>query len=107
MQRIPQHSAAVLQPDADPATQTLELYPWQVEGICLAPLEATQLLNSLPLVAMNQADSFVGSDLRFWSHAARWSLDLLARSKFLPALDSVDGALFSTWQVLLDLICRQ
>ena len=102
MQRIPQHSAAVLQPDADPATQTLELYPWQVEGICLAPLEATQLLNSLPLVAMNQADSFVGSDLRFWSHAARWSLDLLARSKFLPALDSVDGALFSTWQVLLD-----
>jgi len=27
---------------------------------------------------------------------------LLARSKFLPALDSVDGALFSTWQVLLD-----
>lgn len=102
MQRIPQHSAAVLQPDADPATQTLELYPWQVEGICLTPLEATQLLNSLPLVAMNQADSFVGSDLRFWSHAARWSLDLLARSKFLPALDPVDGALFSTWKVLLD-----
>ncbi len=101
-QRVPQHSAAVLPPDADPATPALELYPWQVEGICLTPLEATQLLNSLPLVAMNEADSFVGSDLRFWSHVARWSLDLLARSKFLPALYPVDGAFFSTWQVLLD-----
>ena len=102
IQRVPQHSAAVLQPDAEAAASALDLYPWQVGGICLTPLEATQLLNSLPLVAVSEADSFVGSDLRFWSHVARWSLDLLARAKFLPALRLVNGALLSTWNVLLD-----
>jgi SNF2 family DNA or RNA helicase len=36
----------------------------------------------------------MGGDLRFWSHVARWSLDLMARSKFLPGVDR--------WEVLLD-----
>jgi SNF2 family DNA or RNA helicase len=78
---LPQHSAT---------TQTdhpLVLHPWQVEGICLTPQEAMQFLNSMPLGASNMEESCFGGDLRFWSHLARWSLDLLARSKFLPGLD--------------------
>lgn len=89
------------------------LYPWKVEGICLTPLEALTFLNSLPLGSVASDDSFLGGDLRFWSHVARWSLDLLARSKFLPGLEwwpqeSEQGealpskAALARWQPLLD-----
>ncbi|MBL1173733.1 DEAD/DEAH box helicase [Pantanalinema sp. GBBB05] len=63
------------------------LYPWQVHGILLSPNEALQFLNALPLGStVTTEESWLGSDLRFWSHIARWSLDLLARCKFLPGL---------------------
>lgn len=77
---LPQLSAA---PEPQ---ESLFLYPWQVEGLRLPVAEAVQFLNSLPLGAVKTEDSFLGGDLRFWSHVARWSLDLLARKKFLPGL---------------------
>lgn len=82
---VPQLSAA-------PIAEWL-LYPWKVQGLWLNPSEAFEFLNSLPLGALGE-DSFLGGDVRFWSHAARWALDLLARSKFLPDLDR--------WEALLD-----
>ncbi len=93
---LPYHSAASETP-ADPV-----LYPWSIEGLWLDAPSAIALLNSLPLNAVNQ-DTWIGGDLRFWSHVARWSLDLLARSKFLPTLtltDSQSG--WASWQPLLD-----
>lgn len=69
------------------------LYPWKVEGLWLNSDQAFEFLNSLPLGALGD-DSFLGGDLRFWSHTARWALDLLARSKFLPDL--------THWEALLD-----
>ena len=98
---LPQHSAAPI------PEQSLELYPWQVSGICLSVTEAIALLNSLPLGTVSTADSFVGADLRFWSHIARWGLDLLARSKFLPGLEKVENGtpnppFQAQWQPLLD-----
>ena len=101
---IPQHSAA-------PSTDTSGfLYPWSVEGICLDPMAAFLLLNSLPLGGITDSDSFLAGDLRYWSHIARWSLDLLARSKFLPGLESLDQGtspnaaprFLACWQPLLD-----
>lgn len=76
------------------SADTTELFPWKVEGLCLKPIEALQFLNSLPLGALDGEDAFLGGDLRFWSHVARWTLDLLARSKFLPGV--------SNWEALLD-----
>ncbi|MCZ0903172.1 helicase, partial [Microcoleus sp. HI-ES] len=98
---MPQHSAAAL--DEEPAkTEEIYLYPWQVEGFCLNPQAAFVFLQSLPLNS-TEPDSFVGSDLRFWSHVARWSLDLLARCKFLPGLEKQsDGSAIAKWQPLLD-----
>ncbi len=93
---VPQHSAAAA------GDRDLFLHPWQVEGLCLDPVAAMAFLNSLPLGAVTADDSFLGSDLRFWSHVARWSLDLLARSKFLPGLESVDSMTVARWQPLLD-----
>ncbi|MEG4809386.1 DEAD/DEAH box helicase [Microcoleus sp. F8-D3] len=97
---MPQHSAAAL---SEPAkTEEIYLYPWQVEGFCLNPQAAFVFLQSLPLNS-TELDSFVGSDLRFWSHIARWSLDLLARCKFLPGLEKQpDGSAIAKWQPLLD-----
>jgi SNF2 family DNA or RNA helicase len=77
---LPHHSATA--PEHPPM-----LYPWQVEGVCLAPAQAMQFLNSLPLGVSTSTASFLSGDLRFWSHIARWSLDLLARCKFLPGLE--------------------
>lgn len=100
----PAHSAAPALEDIPPAY----LYPWRVEGLCLDAPEAIKFLQALPLGAGAAADAptqekFVGADLRFWSHVARWSLDLLARSKFLPALElQEDGSAAAIWQPLLD-----
>ena len=97
---MPQHSAAAF---SEPApTEEIYLYPWQVEGYFLNPQAAFVFLQSLPLNS-TEPDSFVGSDLRFWSHIARWSLDLLARCKFLPGLEKQsDGSAIAKWQPLLD-----
>jgi SNF2 family DNA or RNA helicase len=76
---LPYHSAAL------PAAADVFLQPWQISGLVLSPLEAIAFLNSLPLSLMAD-QSFLAGELRYWSHVARWSLDLLARAKFLPHL---------------------
>ena len=101
----PQHSAATADPDIDKAEtpKALALYPWQVEGLCLDAKAAMKLLRALPLGTVAEGDSFIGGDLRFWSHIARWSLDLLARSKFLPGLDrTANDTHRAQWNPLLD-----
>jgi len=84
----------------------LFLHPWTVSGIWLSTTDAIACLNSLPLSSVDLEDSFMGGDLRFWSHITRWSLDLLARSKFLPGLelqtDADPETAIASWQPLLD-----
>ncbi|MGK7918503.1 MAG: SNF2-related protein [Trichodesmium sp.] len=93
----PIHSATNL----SEISEKLYLYPWKIEGICLEPLEAIKFLQSIPLGKITE--SFIGGDLRFWSHVARWSLDLLARCKFLPSIEQTSNQEFiATWQPLLD-----
>lgn len=127
---LPQHSATVLtdtglpdprfsegvtegvttgfidETEAEAGPRAASLYPWQVEGYCLTPLQAMQFLQSLPLGLANREADFIGTDVRFWSHVARWGLDLLARCKFLPGLrlvsDGVRAAAIADWQPLLD-----
>ncbi len=96
---LPQHSAATLTAEDN---DNLYLFPWEIEGFCLNPQAAFIFLQALPLNS-TAIDSFVGSDLRFWSYIARWTLDLLARCKFLPALEiQSDGSAIAKWQPLLD-----
>ncbi|HEY9698333.1 MAG TPA: DEAD/DEAH box helicase [Trichocoleus sp.] len=106
---VPQHSGSAGLPSLSQESgevsseASLTLWAWQVEGIRLTLLEAIQLLQSLPLSSV-QADelSWIGADLRFWSHIARWHLDLLARAKFLPILEPQENAAIVRWQVLID-----
>ncbi|HEY9641554.1 MAG TPA: DEAD/DEAH box helicase [Coleofasciculaceae cyanobacterium] len=98
---MPQHSAAAGL-EADPAEAALTLQAWQVSGIRLTVQEVLQLLQSLPLSSVRGEEvSWIGADLRFWSHVARWQLDLLARAKFLPHLIRQTHAT-ACWQVLID-----
>lgn len=97
---FPLHSGGVGEEDA--AIADVALYPWWVTGVWLTPAETAHLLESLPLGYLDLPMASVGSDLRYWSHLARWSLDLLARGKFLPKIDiSAQGAQ-AHWQPVLD-----
>lgn len=96
---LPCHSAAPAA--ADP--ETVALFSWTVPGLLLAPELAVAFLTALPLRAGSQEDTFISEDLRYWSHVARWSLDLLVRAKFLPGLvDLPENKVAAHWQPLLD-----
>ncbi|MGK7890644.1 MAG: SNF2-related protein [Leptolyngbyaceae cyanobacterium] len=103
---LPQHSASQTEalPDAeDGEPSPLTLHPWQVHGLGLMAADAIALLQSLPLALSDADDAFMSGDLRFWSHVARWSLDLLTRSKFVPLLDRhTPTTSFTRWHPLLD-----
>ncbi|MBE9115555.1 DEAD/DEAH box helicase [Lusitaniella coriacea LEGE 07157] len=75
---------------------------WKVEGLCLNAQETVQFIQELPLSSLKTTDSPLGSSLRFWSQVYRWSLDLLARCKFLPGLSNSQDVLQGYWQLLLD-----
>ncbi|HIK09422.1 MAG TPA: DEAD/DEAH box helicase [Oscillatoriaceae cyanobacterium M33_DOE_052] len=102
-QPTPLHSAdfaAMVAPDTPPPEY---LYPWQVEGICLPPSTALEFLQALPLGVTPETGSWLGNDLRYWSHVARWSVSLLARGKFLPGIKTdSEGVTVAIWQPLLD-----
>ncbi len=81
-------------------TESLTLHSWQVQGFRLQPEDVGGFLKALPL---GSQDGYVGADLRFWVQIYRWSLDLLARGKFLPGISkSSNGKFRSCWQPLLD-----
>ncbi len=77
------------------------LHPWQVSGALLEATTAIKFLSSLPL-GHSEAATFVGADLRYWSHLTRWCLDLLARGKFVPVVSADKKGALATWQLLLD-----
>jgi SNF2 family DNA or RNA helicase len=80
----------------------IELKQWQVSGCRINIFETINLLKAIPLGTL-QTGSFIADDLKFLSHLYRWSLDLIARSKFFPGiLSDPDGKPRSVWQPLLD-----
>lgn len=77
--------------------ETVFLQSWYVWGYSLNAELTLKFLQNLPF---NQIES---GSLRFWSHLYRWSCQLLARSKFLPELQSNEaGKATTVWQPLFD-----
>ncbi len=81
--------------------KSLTLDRWQVSGLKLQGWEWVEFLAGLPLSSLSSGESNIGADLRFWLHCYRWSLDLLARGKFLPGIITEPEAR-SCWYPLLD-----
>ena len=115
---LPYHSATPLDPE-----NPHYLQPFRVVGFSLTPDIAVELLTHLPLSTGLEEETTLGVDLRFWSHITRWSLDLLARSKFLPVLSaaspntpvaqwlplidsSTDQARFKQFSQTMPMVCR-
>ncbi|NER78188.1 MAG: ATP-dependent helicase, partial [Leptolyngbya sp. SIO1D8] len=95
---LPKHSADDLAAEAS----VIALFPWRITGLLLTPREAAAFLEQLPLGNLNFAGTEIGADLRYWSHLARWGLDLMARGKYLPAIQIAPKTTQARWQLLLD-----
>lgn len=100
---LPILSSQVTDKDQLIKNDAYELSPWQVEGLSLNARQTINLLNQLPLGFSEKNTQYLGEDLRFWTHVYRWSLDLLARKKFLPGVIHLDNdTAQSQWFPILD-----
>jgi SNF2 family DNA or RNA helicase len=79
------------------------LAPWRVSGLTLSPESALDWLVMLPTPEELDPHRFrLGAGIRFWSVAARFALELLARQRFLPGLARRDGMKLSRWEPLIE-----
>ena len=86
------------------------LQAWQVTGLTLDPFHTLAFLSrftnerliELPYSTSLFRHARLGNDLLFWSHAAKFVLELLAGQHFLPGLipDS-SGRFWASWQPFL------
>jgi SNF2 family DNA or RNA helicase len=97
-QLTPFHSSCIWDSEDSP-----QLYAFEVQGLGLSAAQALELLSMLPLHLNTAEESFLGTDLLFWCHVARWGLDLLTRSKFIPSIQPRTAQICDFyWQPLLD-----
>ena len=89
---------------------TDELQPWQVTGLTLEPFHTLAFLNRITdrrLIEIPSPTSLLrharlGNDLLFWSHAAKFVLELLAGQHYLPGLiPDRSGRFWAAWQPFL------
>ena len=90
--------------------EPFRLQPWQVTGLTLDPFHTlaflsrftNQRLIELPSSTALFRHARLGNDLLFWSHAAKFVLELLAGQHFLPGMipDS-SGRFWAAWQPFL------
>ncbi|HEY7699425.1 MAG TPA: hypothetical protein VIE88_13470, partial [Vicinamibacteria bacterium] len=79
------------------------LASWRVSGLALSPESALDWLVILPAPEELDPHRFrLGAGIRYWSVAARFALELLARQRFLPAIVPGDGAWVSRWEPLVE-----
>lgn len=83
-------------------SEPIYLHSWQVEGYVLDPTAVVKFLSVLPLGAFQSSEQGISGELQIWAHLLRWSLDLLARGKFLPGLHLMETGGIAQWQTLLD-----
>jgi len=84
---VPIPSEAVLRSgdsDAAKTGQKASLATWQINTLALAPDVALDFLSAFP--GYPPVGVVYGSSLRFWTEAAKLSLELIARQCFLPSV---------------------
>jgi SNF2 family DNA or RNA helicase len=87
---LPTHEGRPLR--SSEGSEDAELSPVQIEAISLSPVDSMFHLLTL------DPEERMGDDLRFWQVAARFTLELLARERYVPALDEKNSAI---WQPVL------
>jgi len=73
-----------------------EIYfsPWNVQGIEISAKDALFLLSQI-----STNERCMGNDMNFWSTAAKYGLDLIARQRFIPFVYSDKSA---KWQIIFN-----
>ncbi|HJS73687.1 MAG TPA: DEAD/DEAH box helicase, partial [Vicinamibacteria bacterium] len=91
--------------ERDPAPPAeRRLAPWRIHGLSLTPESALDWLVMLPAPEELDPHRFrLGASLRYWSAAARFSLELLARQRFLPTVLPGEETSLSRWEPLVEL----
>ncbi len=75
---------------------------WRLEGIGVPALRMLDVLAAVPYMDnAEQNDHIVGIDLRFWSLAAKFVLELLAGQRYIPGLSSRDQEMEAVWLPVL------
>lgn len=97
----PAGSPFVRDPEDDRGAAATAPAPWRVEALLL---DAARAIDVLPLLAGGHAGAGLipADDLVFWSHAAAFVLDLLARERFLPMIERDRRRYVARWRALLD-----
>jgi len=80
-----------------PQAKRPRLQSWRIPGLLMPPLQAFDLLLSLPAVGPLTRSVFLGSDIRFWGQAARWVAEMLAGQRFVPILEEEEGRFRARW----------
>src|SRR5204863_6816899 len=70
------------------------------DAVCLSPAEAVRSL--LSLAGEGPPGVEMGDDVRFWTIAARLSLEKLYRQRLLPFLERSGDGYIAGWRPLLD-----
>lgn len=81
-----------------------EMAYWKINGLCISPQYAVLLFNSFTGAWMENDGYTIGTDLRFWSKASKFAMELLTKQHFIPGLvesDTKKGETFSRWQYVL------
>ncbi len=100
---VPQLSTPLLHEDGETSTAgKLLLTPWRVDTLSILPRDILALLANLPSEEDAAPGVKVGADLRYWSWAAKFVLELLARQRFKPVLLKRGERYLARWQPLLD-----
>ncbi|MGL5871732.1 MAG: SNF2-related protein [Xenococcaceae cyanobacterium] len=84
-------------------SKSLVLNYWQVSGLAFEAIDLVNFLSKLPIDLLQERKHLLGAELYFWAQVYRWSLDLIARHKFLPGVLRISKEdIQSIWQPLLD-----
>lgn len=84
-------------------TAASQLRPWRIEGLGISTQDLIELLVGLPQINhRDEATHRFGVDLRYWALVAKFVLELLARQRYLPGIEMVDGAAQAVWLPSLD-----
>jgi SNF2 family DNA or RNA helicase len=84
------------------ADRPAQLEEWTVPALAAPAEAAMRWLAGLAREAHPAPHLHLGTDLRFWSEAARLALELLARQRFVPSLVEGNDGFAARWEPLWD-----
>ncbi len=99
----PQASPSLLRDSEEGrGTRKLKLASWRVTALLVQPVNTLGLLIGLPPEDDTTPGVKIGADLRFWSQAFRFALELLAHQRYMPTLLKKHNHYLAVWQPQLN-----